>query len=335
MFELPHSTISDIAVLAHTSKENVARVMLGKSGVPVETQKRIMQTIKLLSRPDDNKSLANVFGVILTDHLNADDYMGRVTQGIALGAEKHGLHMMLHIYSRDYEANYFELLRRNHLANGFITTMPYDYHLLIEFCREHHIPMVLIDHHTGHEFPNNPVVEVDNYGGARAAIEHLLALGHRRIAHITGPLHIRSAAERARGYQEALVDAEIPFERAIMPEGNFKVELVWVHGRALLGLPRPPTAIFAVNDQTALGVMAVARERGLIVGRDLSVVGFDDLLPGEQADPPLTTVRQPMQEMGECAADLIARLLGGEKEVRMHHVFPAELVIRSSTGRKA
>lgn len=331
MFELPHSTISDIAILAHTSKEHVARVMLGKSGVPVETQKRIMQTIKLLSKPD-GKRLEDVFGVILNEHLAPDDYFSYVTFGIAERAEAHGLHMMLHIQSQEFESNYFDLLRRNKLANAFIIVAPYGYKAMTQYCQTHNIPAVLIDCHTGQENQKTAVIQSDNYSGARAAVEHLLSLGHKRIGHISGPLYVRSAAERARGYQDTLAEANIPFDRALMLEGNFTRDLGRIQARALLNLPKPPTAIFAASDLSALGVMDAAKEFGLVVGRDLSVVGFDDIGVCLKTSPTLTTVRQQMVEMGHYAGDTIARMMRGEKNIDGSRFFPTELVVRESTS---
>ena len=177
-----------------------------------------------------------------------------------------------------------------------------------------------------------PLVQVDNRLGARLASEHLLALGHRRIAHITGPRGWVATEDRRRGYYAALASA------GILPEPTLEIDSIpeIVPGREaaarLLALPERPTAIFAFNDNIAIGVIQAARARGLRVPEDLSIVGFDDIEHATIVSPELTTVRQPLAEMGRTAVSLLNRLLERQRFETLHVELATRLVVRDSTA---
>ncbi|MEV0719569.1 substrate-binding domain-containing protein [Asanoa sp. NPDC050611] len=172
-----------------------------------------------------------------------------------------------------------------------------------------------------------------NFAGGMAAAQHLLALGHRRIGYVGGAT--RSACNQARlhGYRAALEAAGVSVPDDYQRAGDFRYRDGLAGGAALLDLPSPPTAVFAGSDETAAGVIEAARERGLRVPDDLSVVGFDDTEVARLSSPPLTTVRQPLREMGGVALRTALRLAAGEK-LDSHHVeLATELVVRGSTAR--
>ncbi|GAA5170008.1 LacI family DNA-binding transcriptional regulator [Amycolatopsis dongchuanensis] len=193
------------------------------------------------------------------------------------------------------------------------------------------LPLVVID-------PLNlPRVEVTsvgatNWSGGLAAAEHLLSLGHRRIAFAGGPLPASCSQARLHGYRAALENAGVPADPELVLHGDFQFESGLEMGTRLLSLPRPPTAVFAANDATALGVLEAARRRGMRVPEDLSVVGFDDTVLAELATPGLTTVRQPLHDMGRVALRTLLRLIAGET-LDSHHVeLATNLVVRGSTA---
>jgi LacI family transcriptional regulator len=335
MINLPHSTISDIAVLAQTTKENVARVMLGKSGVPVETQRRIVDAIRVLSTESTSghiEETRNVIGLITNERLNSDHYTGYIAQGVAHRASELGMRLMFHVHPGEQEASHYELMRKNGLANGFIVLMPYNYMALYQFCTQYAIPLVLIGQWAKHLLPNVPILSEASYEGARAVMQHLIGLGHRRIAHISGPLHLWGPTELLRGYQDALDAAGLPFDPALVREGNYGADLATFHTEALLHLDDRPTAIFAANDVSAQGAYVAIKARGLTVGRDISVTGFDNLRLSEKLDPPLTTVQIPMHAMGVKAASLITAMMRQEPAETGRIWFPMELIVRASTG---
>jgi LacI family transcriptional regulator len=191
------------------------------------------------------------------------------------------------------------------------------------------IPVVAIDPHTGKGGPST--VGSDNVAGARTATEHLLSLGHRRIAHIRGRWDLESAHLREEGYRQALVAAGIPFDPLLVRDGNYRAPQTDDAARDLLTRRERPTAIFAANDLSAIRVLEVAAELGIRVPDELSVIGFDDVPEAAAATPQLTTLAQPLHEMGAQALQLLLELLGGAN-VQRHVELHAELVLRASTA---
>lgn len=191
------------------------------------------------------------------------------------------------------------------------------------------MPIVSIDPHAG---PAGPaVVDTDNLRGGREATAHLITLGHRRIGYLRGRDDLESARLREEGYREALASAGLDIDESLIVTGEFQQAEAAEGTSALLDLADPPTAIFASNDVSAIEAIRVATARGLRVPRDLSVVGFDDIPAAASATPPLTTVRQPLVDMGRAAVDLLVRMIeddAGPDHVRM----PSELIVRASTA---
>jgi LacI family transcriptional regulator len=182
--------------------------------------------------------------------------------------------------------------------------------------------------------PRADVVSIGatNWSGGLAATRHLTELGHRRIAFIGGPVAASCSQARLHGYRAALGDVGIATDPALIRHGSFSFEAGLRIGGELLDLDQPPTAVFAASDPTAVGVLAAARSRGVQVPHDLSVVGFDDSFATEWATPALTTVRQPLRDMGRVALRTLLRLIAAEP-LDAHHVeLATALVVRESTG---
>jgi LacI family transcriptional regulator len=193
------------------------------------------------------------------------------------------------------------------------------------------LPLVVID---PLHLPRVRVTSVGstNFAGGLAATQHLLALGHHRIAYLGGPAAAACNQARMHGYRAGMEAAGESVPDGFIRAGQFRYTDGVTEGAALLDLPRPPTAVFAGSDETAAGVIEAARGRGLRIPEDLSVVGFDDTQVAWYASPPLTTVRQPLQEMGGVALRTALRLAAGEK-LDSHHVeLATELIVRASTA---
>lgn len=193
------------------------------------------------------------------------------------------------------------------------------------------LPLVVID-------PlNQPTARITsvgstNFSGGLTATQHMLALGHRRIAYVGGPTTAACNQARLHGYRAAMEEAGISIAEGYVRTGDFLYDSGFHEGLALLDLTAPPTAVFAASDETALGVIEAARSRGLRVPEDLSVVGFDDTPLARLSAPPLTTIRQPLREMGAVAMRTALRLAAGE-ELDSHHVeLATQLVERRSTA---
>jgi DNA-binding LacI/PurR family transcriptional regulator len=175
-------------------------------------------------------------------------------------------------------------------------------------------------------------VSIDDEGGAEQAVRHLIWHGHRRIAHISGPLGHLSAVDRLAGYRAALAEAGIEFRPEYCWEGDYTEEAGRAGTGALLALDEPPTAIFAANDETAIGVADTLRAAGRAPGEDFPVIGFDDLMFARLVAPPLTTVHQPMRGLGSAAAQLLLALLNSEPSEDLQVQLQTQLVVRSSCG---
>ncbi|HEX4791925.1 MAG TPA: substrate-binding domain-containing protein, partial [Actinospica sp.] len=191
-------------------------------------------------------------------------------------------------------------------------------------------PVVAVDPHTGSS--GFPTVDADSLTGGRLATEHLLSLGHRRIALLAGRADLQSAKLREQGYREALAAAEVPFTDALVRVGGYDAELSRLAAQELLTGPQRPTAVFAANDVTAIATIEVALSLGLRVPEDLSVVGFDNIPESALCTPPLTTVNQPIRTMGERAVELLIRLIREQPVECTHLTLATGLVVRGSTA---
>ncbi len=191
-----------------------------------------------------------------------------------------------------------------------------------------HAPIVIID--PNQESPQLPGVISTNYEGALAAMEHLISLGHHRIAHITGRMELVSSNQRLQGYKDALNAAGLPIDEALIEIGDYTPPVAEKCTQRLLALENRPTAIFAANDQSAVGVYWAASQAGLKIPADLSVVGFDNLRESSYMVPALTTVDQFLEEMGSIATDMIVKLINGENMQSMLRVIRTQLIVRGS-----
>jgi LacI family transcriptional regulator len=191
-----------------------------------------------------------------------------------------------------------------------------------------HAPVVVID--PNHEDPGLPAVYSTNREGSLAVMNYLTGLGHRRIAHIAGRMELVSANQRLQGYKDGLAAAGIPFDPDLVEIGDYMTAKAEKCALKLLALQDRPTAIFAANDMSALGVYRAAKTAGLCIPQDLSVVGFDNLREVEYMAPALTTVDQFLAKMGTIATEMMVKLISGEDMSSHSHILQTQLVIRAS-----
>jgi LacI family transcriptional regulator len=201
----------------------------------------------------------------------------------------------------------------------------------LEQLRAASIPLVVIDP-VNPPPPDVPSVGATNWAGGLAATQHLLDLGHRRIGAIAGPGDYLCSRARIDGYRSALERAGVGFDPVLVRHGDFEHEGGFTRGGELLDLAGAPSAVFAGSDQQAFGLYEAARQRGLRVPQDLSVVGFDDLPVARWVSPPLTTVRQPLAEMGRAAAQMLDDLIDGVPRRTNRVELATELIVRESTA---
>jgi LacI family transcriptional regulator len=219
----------------------------------------------------------------------------------------------------------------SHDTDGVILVMSEATRAQLEQLRSGGIPLVVVDP-VNLPDPELPSVGATNWAGGLAATEHLIGLGHRRIGAIAGPADYLCSRARIDGYRSALERAGIHFDPALVRHGDFEHEGGFRRCGELLSMSDPPTAIFAGSDQQAFGVYEAARQHGLAVPQDLSVVGFDDLPVARWVSPPLTTVRQPLAEMGQAAAQILGDLVEGVPPRSKRVELSTELIVRESTA---
>jgi len=194
------------------------------------------------------------------------------------------------------------------------------------------LPTVFIG---GHPRPGHNVaaITLDDYGAARSAVQHLIELGHQRIAMITGPLVEDCTQDRITGYRTSLEEAKLKIDQALIVEGDWSASSAHQATLELMKIKQPPTAIFAQNDRMALGALRAARDLSWRVPEQLSVIGLDDMPLASYFDPPLTTMRQDMFAIGRTAAQLLVQAVEQPQARHQQLRQPAELIIRQSTGK--
>jgi LacI family transcriptional regulator len=327
------ATLATVAASAGVSVATVSKVLNGRSDVAPATRALIQELLhehEYVGRRAEPARFPTV-ELIFQGELNA--YSTEIAQGVIAEATAAGVAIVVKVGPRSAPprpaAWATELATSGRQAVIAVTTRLAAAE--VTALSRARIPLVVIDPVAQ---PSTRVTSVGstNFLGGLAATQHLLELGHRRIAYLGGTAGAACNQARQQGYRGAMEAAGAPVPDGYVRTGNFLYGGGLAGGAALLDLPERPTAIFAGSDETALGVVEAARIRGLRVPADLSVVGFDDTQVARFASPPLTTVRQPLREIGAVAVRRALRLTVGEK-VDSHHVeLATELVVRGSTA---
>ncbi|GAA4673458.1 LacI family DNA-binding transcriptional regulator [Phytohabitans rumicis] len=328
-------TVATIARLAGVSPPTVSKVLNGRSGVAPDTRRRVEDLLRERGyrRPEKVARAACVEVVFYggMSHLTVE-----IMRGVKQVAVGHGLAVGFTDALREASTGRSwaqDLLARRPTGVIAVHTgaMPEQHGLLDASA----IPLVAVDP-TSEPLQPVPSVAAANRRGAFAAAQHLLDLGHRGIAVITGPLERVCARARLEGARAALAATGMPLDERLLRAGLwFSFEDGLSHGRELLRLPDPPTAVLCGNDLQAFGVYEAARQAGARIPHDLSVVGFDDISYARWCGPPMTTVRQPFAEMGATAARMVLALAAGEAITQTHIELATALVVRDSTAPPA
>jgi len=318
-----------VAEAAGVSLPTVSKVLNGRGDVAPATRERVQEVLRELGyvpQPGRRAAPARVIDLVFDDLVSP--YSLEVLRGVTDAGAELGVDVVVG-RPPEREEDWARRLRSAGREGLIVVTSELTREQVEGFARAG-LPLVVID-------PLNlPRVEVTsvgatNWNGGLTATEHLLSLGHRRIAYAGGPVQASCSQARQHGYRGALENAGIPADPDLILHGAFGYPNGLEMGGRLLDLPEPPTAVFAGSDATALGVVEAARRRGLRVPEDLSVVGFDDTMLAELATPALTTVRQPLQDMGRVALRTLLRLAAGDT-LDSHHVeLATHLVVRDST----
>ena len=325
-------TIHDVASAAGVSVSTVSRVLNDKDDVAESTKERVQQVIDQLGYASNlaarsmRSRKTNLLGLIVPDV--GESYSLEVLKGCNQAIRHEAFDLLIYTNgdirenSSPAQEQYYVNLLNGGLTDGIIIVAP----IASTFNSAAHI--VVIDPNATN--PDYPAVIAANRDGAMKMMAYLTGLGHQRIGFIGGRPELMSAVRRLQGYKDGLERAGIAFDGSLVEIGDFTTETGRSCAHKLLSLVEPPTAIFAANDQSAFGVMQAAKERGLRVPEDLSVVGFDNVSESQLTEPALTTVDQDLLNLGITATQMLMDLIRGNEVASLLQRIPTELVVRAS-----
>lgn len=334
MTDTTRVTLAEIAAEAGVSLATMSKVLNGRTDVAASTRARLEEHLNRHGYTRRSAAQRTDFVELVFHELEASWSM-EVVSGVEEVAHAAGLSVVLtvsgdrHAPSSDWIDG---VLRRRPVGVILVFSdiaAPYR-----EKLRSRGIPFVIVDP-AGDPSPDVPSVGSANWSGGLMATRHLIELGHRRIAAITGPEDMMCSLARVDGYRSAMNAAGLPIDPAWIRFGDFHPDGGHAHARELLALEEAPTAIFAGSDLQALGVIAAGSAAGLRVPDDLSVVGYDDIALSRWMSPQLTTIHQPLRRMGEEATRLALRLADGATAETLRMDLATHLVVRGSTARYA
>lgn len=332
-------TSADVAQRAGVSRTTVSFVLnnVPNAHIPEETRQRVLAAARELDYHPNAAARSLVrrqtftVGLVLcqsADRLSTDAFLPEVVRGISSVVSPAGFDLLLQTVE-DVTAPdaYMRLVREAHI-DGIILSGPRSDDRQLPQLAADRFPVVLMGQLPGCGLP---FVDVDNVSAARRAVDHLIALGHRRVASITsGPLEFTASADRLRGYREALESHGLSFDETLVRTGDH-----WEAGfagmQSLLALPESPTAVFVASDVVALGALQAAKAASVRVPEDLALVGFDDIPLAQFTSPALTTVHLPARELGAAAARMVIDMVQTSTHPESI-LFGTQLVVRESCG---
>ncbi len=341
------ATLSDIAKSVGVTPMTVSRVINENGYVSDETRQKVLRAVKEMNYRRNGlarnlkRQFTETVGLVLGDISNP--YSTELARAVRETLTNRGFSLFICIseHSAKEDIVAFESLA-NHSVDGIIvaTRSNEGGDKYLREIVESNVPVVVIGRDFQHE--NVDFVSPDNLRGGFEATQHLIDLGHERIAFIGANLKGGSSLKRLQGYLKALKQHNIEIDERLITGRNedvseipgYSTEEIGFEGmKRLLSLPNPPTAVFARNDFTAIGAMSAIKEAGLRIPEDIAIVGFDDISLAMRTSPPLTTVRQPMRLEGRLAAEmLLERIAGKERKSRRERILNCELIVRESTG---
>jgi len=333
-------TMAQVAREAGVSVPTVSKVLNGREDVAAQTRRHVEEVLRRLgyqrqgyyNRPVPQQQTRTVDLIV---HSLDTTWTGEVLAGAERAVQDAGLHLAVNaMLGRTWHnratRGWLDRIAARGTA-GVVTNLAHVSDSELAWFEQNSIPYVMIDPATAPP-PQAYSVATTNWEGARSGVQHLVDLGHRRIAVIAGRRSRYCSELRVEGYRSAMRAAHLGVPAAYVQYGEFDPYTSGERMKQLLDLPEPPTAVFACSDPMALGAMRVIRERGLEVPRDISLVGFDDLPESRWAVPELTTVRQPLAEMGGEAIRTLVRIMDGEAPDNRRIELSTRLIVRASTA---
>ncbi|PGY06783.1 LacI family DNA-binding transcriptional regulator [Bacillus sp. AFS031507] len=328
--------IADVAKMANVSTATVSRVITNAGTVKKETAEKVLEAIKKLNYQPNmlarqlRRSETKTILVIIPDITNT--FFSNVLRGIESVAIENDYQVLLGDAQNfvERETSYLVTLGQKKADGVILLTARTNQEVLEELSEEY--PVVLACEY--YEGSTLPTVSIDNISSARKAAEYLISLNHKRIGHISGPMNVVVGRDRLKGFHQAMAQHGLAVDPHLVQEGDFTYESGFNLMMKFLTLDRPPTAVFAANDEMAIGAIKAAKSKGLKVPEDLSVVGFDDIKFSSIFEPALTTIAQPTFEMGEKAMELLLKLINNDELEKNQFILDDQLVVRDSCMEK-
>ncbi len=333
-------TLEGVAKLAGVSRSTVSRVVNDHPNVRAEVRDQVWRVIHETGYQPHAaaRSLVTrrtqILGVVIPEPITklfTDPFFSTLLYGITETCNAQHYHLMLSLFHGPAEQDdqYRRIVGNGHLDGIIVASAHMDDSLPPRLLQDG-IPFVVVG-----RYPDARVhgVDIDNIGGSRQAVEHLMGLGHTAIALITGPLTMTSGVDRLVGYQQTLAAQGIVLDQDLIVEGDYTEDSGYAAAKQLLRTPA--TAIFAASDMMAIGALKALHDAGRQVPQDMALVGFDDVPLASSVQPALTTVRQPVRQLGSAVAELLMELLANPPEpgsLARRSVLPTELVVRQSCG---
>lgn len=326
------ATVRDLAAHLGLSAATVSRALNGHAYVAEQTRRRVQEAVEELNnraaRPRPRPRAGTVF---VRCPYELTDYFGPIVSSVAETLRLHGREMLLDAGGAGYHDTVLRRLPSRPDVAGAVLILPPESAADLDALRRSGTPFVVIDPRV--RVPKDVLsIACANFAGWRDVTTHLTGLGHRRIGVISVAPALAAGEERMAGHASALAQVGELVDRELLRYGEPVASVGEKLGGELLDLPERPTAIICFNDKVAVGVLSAAADRGVRVPADLSVVGFDDIDISRATTPKLTTVRQPLQEMGRMAVTALMRVLEGHDAEALQIELATELVIRGSTA---
>lgn len=331
-------TLKDIAERTGKSVTTVSRALAGYEDVSPATREQVRRVAQelgyepnIIARQLQKQRTDTIALILPTVNLRfSDPFFGELLSGIVEEATQHGINLLVSTHPPDDEEEVYLRFIRSRRADGFVIVRTQRRDPRIDLLRRHNFPFVAF----GRVEENNdfPLIDEDSELGIRLIIDHLVALGHTRLACIAEPLHLTKSYHRLQGFKNGLESHGLPVDESLIIEGGFRQRSGRLVADHLFDLADPPTAIVACNDLMALGAISAAQERGLAVGRDVSITGFDDIVLAEYANPPLTTIHQPAHRIGSMICQMLVKIVNRQPLAEQQIILQPELIIRQSSG---
>lgn len=333
-------TIKDIGRALNLSTSTVSRALRGSYEISPETKRLVMEYAERVNyRPNPialslKENRSRVLGVIVPQIAN--NFFSQVINGIEAIAYNRGYHVIIMQSHENYEREIITVQQAvDRKVDGLLISLSSQTHDVshLKSLHEKNFPIVLFDRVSSEL--DTPQIIADNYGGAFAATEHLIQNGRRRIAHIGIPTYLSITIERLAGYRDALQQYGIPYDETLIRHVNLGQNEIGPIVDDLLSQSPPPDAFFTASDRVALGCMAALRRRGVAIPEQVALIGFTNVMVADLLAPPMSTVVQPAQEIGQLAAEQLIERIEAKRQLppATTHKLPTRLIVRESSGQ--